>query len=460
MSDLAARVALAVAAVVSALAGGVGVLTGDDLTSSQRMVLLLVAVGAYAAAAVLAGRIVALGRLTSGVVLATVTAVTLAAVVAPPRRSQDLYLYHVYGRLVAEHGLNPYVEPPRAAGDDPAVERMEPAWLDTKANYGPLFVGLSSAGAVAAQTSPLKTRLFHQGLAAAALAVALALLWRWDRGARPLVLLGLNPVTAVIVNGGHNDLLVGVAVLAAVLLARDGRSGAAGVAMAAAALVKFVALLPAVGLAAWVWHRHGRRAAVTLGAWLAGITGSAYLAAGGLTALEPLREARDQVSRSSPWAGLRYALVSTFRQQGDSGTTAGVTAGEWVSTFAVLTVAAVCVLVVVGRRWGRQPFDVVAGTQAAYLLGAAYVLPWYAGWALPVAAAWRSLVSGLVVVQSCLLVLIYVTPPGVATPEGWVRTVTDDVLPAAQLAVLVALVVTAVAGVLRRPTPSPALAPA
>ena len=464
MSQAARRRLVVAASLVTATAGAVGVVTGDDLASGPRMLLLLVTVGAYAAAGVTAGRVDAPagrpGRVTIGVVMAAVAGVTLAAVVAPPRRSQDLYLYNLYGRLVVEHQVNPYADPPRAAGDDPALDRVEHAWQNTRANYGPLFVAVSSVGAAVAQTSPLKARLFHQGLAAAALAVALALLWRRDRSLRPLVLLGLNPATATIVNGGHNDLLVGVAVLAAVLLALRSRNRAAGVAMAAAALVKLVALLPAVGLVAWVWHRQGRRAAGALAGWLAGTTALAYLAVGGLAALEPLREARVQVSRSSPWAGLRFALVSTFRQQGDSGTAAGVTAGEWVSTLAVVTVAALAVLVVVGRRWSREPFDVVAGTQAAYLLGAAYVLPWYAGWALPVAAARRSLVTGIVTVQSTVLVLLYVTPPGVATPEGWVRTLTDDVLPLAQLTVLAALVLTAVSGVLRRPRPAAMVVPA
>src|SRR5437667_45662 len=80
------------------------------------------------------------------------------------------------------------------------------------------------------------------------------------RSAAALALLALNPVVIVsVVNGGHNDALVGLGVLGGVLLA-ERRPLVAGLVLGAAALIKAAALLPLAVVAVWVWRRRGWRA--------------------------------------------------------------------------------------------------------------------------------------------------------------------------------------------------------
>jgi len=84
---------------------------------------------------------------------------------------------------------------------------------------------------------------------------------------------------------------------------------------------------------------------------------------------------------------------------------------------------------------------VVAGTAAlVYLLTAAYVLPWYSAWSLPVLAlVWRSHVGVLGAVQAAVAALAYLAPIAVGGAlggafRGYARTL-------APLLVLIALVV-------------------
>ena len=82
-------------------------------------------------------------------------------------------------------------------------------------------------------------RLFYQGLSAVALGGAGWLIWRRTRSAAAVAFLTVHPLVVMyLVNGGRNDILVGVALLAAVVLVSNNRPGAAGVVGALGALVK------------------------------------------------------------------------------------------------------------------------------------------------------------------------------------------------------------------------------
>jgi hypothetical protein len=78
-----------------------------------------------------------------------------------------------------------------------------------------------------------------------------------------------------------------------------------------------------------------------------------------------------------------------------------------------------------------------------YLLGAAYVLPWYAGWALPVLAlAWRSRLATVAMIQAGVLLLVYVDRPGLDPDmlHRTLRAVGTIVVPVGELAALLALI--------------------
>src|SRR5438552_752658 len=127
---------------------------------------------------------------------------------------------------------------------------MAPGWRPYGTVYGPVFTLASAQGMKAAGDSALRARLFFQLLAALAVAAAMALVWRRTRDAGAVAFVGLNPVLAVgVVNGGHNDVLVGLAVLAGVLVAMDDRPAMAGLLLGTGALVKVVVVLPVLALA-------------------------------------------------------------------------------------------------------------------------------------------------------------------------------------------------------------------
>src|SRR5207302_11188409 len=146
-----------------------------------------------------------------------------------------------------------------------------------------------------------------------ALPAALAILALVDRRTngdpQSLVFFGLNPVVvAVIVNGGHNALLVGLAVLAGVVLLDRGRPVAAGAVVALGALVKLPGLLALVALAAWALVHFGRRTATAVAATGAVTTLAGYALAGGTVALGPVMHASKQQSLPTVWGWFRHLV--------------------------------------------------------------------------------------------------------------------------------------------------------
>src|SRR5439155_18931353 len=168
-------------------------------------------------------------------------------------------VYAMYGRMVAHHQVSPYRHAAAEFPHDPWAGKVPHGWRQTRSVYGPLFTGVSAAAMVPVGDSFLAGRLFFQLLAAAGVVGCLWLLERRARSAAALALLALNPVVIVsVVNGGHNDALVGLGVLGGVLLA-ERRPLVAGLVLGAAALIKAAALLPLAVVAVWVWRRRGWR---------------------------------------------------------------------------------------------------------------------------------------------------------------------------------------------------------
>ena len=380
----------------------------------------------------------------------TVVVLTLAlsglAVARWPRDSTDVWSYAAYGRMTAEYGASPYLHTPSDFPNDRVTRRVKPIWQDTESVYGPLWNGISAVVVGVTHIDARATRIAFQTLAALSVFLAVLLIARRTRDPAAAALIGLNPLVIYsVVNGGHNDALVGLGLLAAVLLATRERFALAGIALAVAASVKIVALLGLAALAVWIWRKRGvRPAAITIA-----VTGSAvslgYALTGGLDGIAPLREARLQISHNSIWLLAHsqgrtnlFGLDRFYRfspEYLDS-------AATW-STVLVLVLAAVLVW---GRLRDRTPALVVGSALVAYLLAATYVLPWYAAWVLPVLVLeWRSGLAKLVLAQSALYLLAY------QYRQGWPGTVPFRLLFAGnavtvffELAMIVGLVVMAV----------------
>jgi hypothetical protein len=252
-------------------------------------------------------------------------------------------------------------------------------------------------------------------------------------------------VAVFVVNGGHNDLLVGLPVLAAVVAAERRRWVLAGAALGLAASVKVVALLPLVVLVAWVWRRHGRQAWSVLGT-AAGILAAAYAVAGGTAALAPLGPEAAQQSRASVWEAVSAWMLRSPRWF--SGSSPGGLVHHW-SPYALAAVGAAAVVLVGSGRFG-------AGTQVslgllAYLLAAPYVLPWYLGWVLPVLALGEDGLSAAIGSgYAALLLLVYTDGAGYTGAAHLVlHTMAWLVAPVLELAALAA-VLAVLAGARRR----------
>jgi hypothetical protein len=319
-------------------------------------------------------------------VLVAIGFVLLVAVSLPPRSSNDVWSYTMYGRMVSQHGASPYEHVPADFRTDPFDKRVSPIWQHRGSVYGPAFVGYAAAVTFVAGDSVTVDRLLFQLGAVLVIAAVLWLVWRRTRSPAALAWLGLNPLFgAVIVNNGQIDAFLGLAILVAALLALERRAVLAGVALAAASLVKITGGLALIGVVFWLWRRGERRAAVQTTVTTGAIVGLVYLpfVTG---ASHVLNGADHTVTPGSPWNLPAQLLVGKDAGRDLPGL---IVHNSTLSTIFYLSLALTAVLaVVLGWRWARAPRpELAAGVAtASYVVAAEYTLPWYAAWALPLFA--------------------------------------------------------------------------
>ena len=271
------------------------------------------------------------------------------------------------------------------------------------------------------------------------------IVWRTTRRSWVLAWLGLHPVFgAVAVNSGHADLLMGLAVLVAALLALRRRPLLAGVVVGLAALVKITALLALVGLVLWAWRARRRRDVARL------VTGGVVTVCGAYAfvfgaAQHVLANADHTVTPASPWNGLADLIVGHDAGRAFAHPLEFNATLDAVFFAGVVLVAALAVVVgwhVAGRS---EPTEAAGATTAVYPVAAAYSYPWYSCWALPslaVGCDGPSAVGWIVWLQSALalVVLKMVIGPTGTLDDQVVRVLLTDVAP---VAVLAAFVITA-----------------
>jgi hypothetical protein len=332
-------------------------------------------VAAAAAFAAYAGGLVLLERARRarlGAVVALAFAVQLAPLAGPVLLSTDVYTYWDYGRIGAVHGGNPYVDEPSSYPDDPAFPLMGSQWRDTTSVYGPGFTLASEGHAAFVGESPDAAAWAYKALAALAMLALTVLASRLGpRPAYAAAFVGWNPLLSLhFAGGGHNDAWMMALVLAALALGAAGRRGPAGAAWALAVAIKWVPVLflPLRYLEA---RRRGRHvghigfgftaAAVALVATL--VYGGAWLGAFGPLS-ENLVEERAAYSIPSRLAGL------------------GLPEDAAVALLAALFLAAY--LWLLREAWlGRARLGLAAGL---LLVATSWLVPWYAVWAVPLAA--------------------------------------------------------------------------
>jgi hypothetical protein len=358
---------------------------GERLGFRVFLIAVLVASGAYAGLLLLA---YAKGEraISKRWAIALIGALHLVIFLGPVLISTDVFSYIAYARMGVVHGVNPYLHGPAAISTDPIFKYVGHDWRQVDSAYGPFYTLISY---------PLAPLGIHGALwamkveALLASLGTLALVWRCAkaRGYEPvaaLVAVGVNPLYVIYgLGGAHNDLIMMLAMMAAVALMLTPREGAsaprreAGAAaiIVAGALVKatVAALLPFLILSR-------RRLAPILGAVATILAGAliGYVAFG--------RHGIDLVSALNRDAG----FVSTDSFANEIAHLFGK-AGVFPVDHTLLKGALVLIVLhLLWRTWRGYDWIAASGwTLLAISVTSTWLLAWYILWPLPLAVVAR-----------------------------------------------------------------------
>jgi hypothetical protein len=377
---------------------------GERLGYRVFLIAMLAMSGAYAAMLLL-NRASSRAGISKRSALILIGALHLIVFAGPVLLSTDVFSYIAYARMGVEHGLNPYLHGPAAISHDRVYTYVGHDWRRVATAYGPLYTLLSYPLAPLGVTGALWAMKLEALLASAG---TLALTWRVAR-ARDLdpvfaiLVIGANPLYVIYgLGGAHNDLIMMLAMMAAVsltLLRRpSGRREAAGAAVVVAgALVKatVAVLLPFMILSR-------RRLAPILGALVAVALGAliGYLAFGvhGVDVVAALNRDAAFVSTDS----FATEIAHLFGKPG---------------VFPVdhdLLKAALVVIVLhlMWRTWRGYDWVAASGwTLLAISVTSTWLLAWYILWPLPLAVITRDrrLLAATLAVQA-LFILHQISP--------------------------------------------------
>lgn len=330
----------------------------------------------------------------------------LLFLLAPPLLSQDVFSYISYARLDVVHSLSPYSHSPDAVPADAAFPFA--GSKDVTSVYGPLFtLATYPLAKVSVPTAfwMLKCVAALASLGVVALAAACAR--RLGRDPTFVALaVGLNPLVLVhVVGGAHNDALVMLFVLAAMLaVLSPGRERIGGFLNTAAAAVKVSAalVLPYLTLGSQDRKRVIQGALIGAAAF-----GAVSVAVFGLDAFDALGLIGSNQERTSRWS-------LPQRSADGIGAITGWSAADVVHfTRAGFALALAGVLALLLYRTWRSPATWVSAAgwaTLAVLVATAWLVPWYAIWLVPLAALStdrRLLVASLVF---CAYMLVIAVP--------------------------------------------------
>jgi hypothetical protein len=344
-------------------------------------------------------------RLSARAVLIAVAALHAVVLLGPPLVSTDVFSYQVYARLGSVYAYNPYLNGPHAIALDHLYPYIGRKWVGTPSVYGPVFTAFSY---LLASLSIATSVFAYKSIAAVASLALVAVVWRCARlrgidPVRAAALVGLNPLLVLYgVGGGHNDLLMLLAVAGSIwaLLAARERTG--GGLMMVAIGVKLTAglLLPFVVAAGGPGRGRSRRD-LLLGAG----TGLAVVAAlsfavfgsGAFHLLATVRQSQSE----GDWKSIPGAISTRL----------GMPTVGHISEYVLAAAFVILVAWLVWRVW-RGSTDWIDGAgwaMLALLIASSSLLPWYVAWMLPLAALahdrrlWRMAIVMTGVVQAIQL---------------------------------------------------------
>jgi alpha-1,6-mannosyltransferase len=326
--------------------------------------------------------VAASAQLSARSVLIAVAVLHAVVLLGPPLVSTDVFSYQAYARLGSVYAYNPYLNGPHAIALDQLYPYIESKWVHTPSVYGPVFTAFSYLLA----SLTIATSVFaYKSIAAVASLALVAVVWRCARlrGINPVraaALVGLNPLLVLYgVGGGHNDLLMLLAVAGSIwaLLASRGRTSGALMMLAIGVKLTAGLLLPFVFAAGG--PRRGRpRRDLLVGAGV----GFALIAALSFTV----------------FGSGAFHLLATVRQSQSEGdwksipgfisTRLGMATVGHITQYVLAAAFVIFSAWLVWRVWQGTAdwIDGAGWATLALLIASSSFLPWYVAWMLPLAA--------------------------------------------------------------------------
>lgn len=169
--------------------------------------------------------------------------------VVPPQESMDMYAYGYFGHLITAYSHNPYTVSPDACSQDPYL-RLARTPRPIQSPYGPGWTAISTAILSITGDHTGATIIIFRAIAICALLGSIMLL-RQLLGTglqtmKAITLFAWNPLVLFeVINNGHNDIVLVFLLLCAIFLYRQKKYFWIVPVLAAAFLVKFVAILAA-----------------------------------------------------------------------------------------------------------------------------------------------------------------------------------------------------------------------
>jgi Glycosyltransferase family 87 len=355
---------------------------GERLGFRVFLIALLTSTAAYGGLIALAGRW-RTGAISKRWAIALVAALQLIVFAGPILLSTDVFSYIAYARMGVEHGLNPYLHGPVSIVSDPVFPYVGEDWIHVATAYGPLYTLLSYPLAPLGVVGALWGMKLEALLASAG---TLALTWRCARarGFDPvaaILIVGANPLYVIYgLGGAHNDLIMMLAMMAAVSLTVAGTTSARREAGAAAWVVAGALIKATVAVLLPFMIVSKRRLAPILGALAAiavgAIVGYAVFGIHGIDLVAALNRDAAFVSTDSFATELAHLVGKP---------------GVFPIDHDLLKGALVLIIVhLLWRTW--RGYDWVAASGWALLaisVTSTWLLAWYILWPLPLAVVTR-----------------------------------------------------------------------
>jgi Glycosyltransferase family 87 len=319
--------------------------------------------------------VAAVRTLSMRAIVVSVLLLHLVFLMGPPLQLSDLFNYLGYARLGGLHHLNPYTHVIGQEVHDP-VYRFT-SWHNLHSPYGPLFTAATYP--LGLLPLPLAYWILKTFTMLASLGF-IALVWRCAQrlGRDPrfaVVFVALNPIYLIYAMGGfHNDLILLVPSMGAILLLLERRYRVAGAVLMLAVAIKFSAILLLPFLLVAARTPNARRQLI-----VGSLLGALPLAALSVALF----------GFSIPNLQDQSTLLTNFSIPNVFGLLIGLGGGA-PALLRAGNVALVITIALLLRR--RHDWLAQAGWGTLALIASlAWLVPWYVVWLLPLAALGTSL---------------------------------------------------------------------